>query len=169
MSKALVPFKPVPPEAALSRAIAVTGLWQLGRGSRVEDIRAQTVLATLAIANGEVAALSGIISARPTREQFAVILDELIGSFAPRQGQDMRIFSKMLAKDVAEVGASRVALEAAAKALRASNTFLPSIEEVLEAVKWQKQVCDARVHLLERLPARVAAAERAINPPAGSE
>lgn len=164
MSKGLVPYKPVAPAAALSRAVEVTGLWQLGRESRPEDIRAQTALAAAAIANGEVQALVALITAKPTREEFAVILDELIGSFPPRQGQDMETTSRFLAKDVAELGASRAALEAACKALRASCTFLPSIEEVLDAVKWQKEVCEARVHLLERLPARVAAAERQITP-----
>lgn len=164
MTKDLVPFKPVTPQAALSRAVEVTGLWQLGKEAREEDVRAQHALAAAAVASGEVAALVDMITALPTAQQFTLLLDELIGSFAPRQGQDMRIFSKMLSKDVAGLRASRTALEAACASLRKSCTFLPAIEEVMEAVTWQKQVCEARVHLLERLPARIAAAERVINP-----
>ncbi len=164
MTKAVVPFTPVAPGAALPRAVQVTGLWQLGREARQDDIRAQHALAKTAVESGEVTALIQAITAKPTAREFGVLIDELIGSFAPRQGQDMGTFGKMLTKDVAGLGASRVALEAAAAQLRANCTFLPAIEEVLEAVKWQKQVIDARVHLLERLPARVALAEKLIEP-----
>lgn len=159
----LTPYRPVEGAVALSRALEVTGIWQMGRESPRETVQARHAVAAAAVANGEVTALVAALEAKPTPKEFAVLLDNLLGSFAPRKDQNMQVFSKMLAIDVAGVGASRAALEAACKALRASCTFLPSIEEVLEAVKWQKKVCEARVRLLERLPARIAAAEAVIN------
>lgn len=160
MNKSLVPFKPVDAAGAMARAAQVTGLWHLGREASQPEIQAQHQVAKAALDSGEIAALVTMLQALPTREEFARLLDELIGAFPPREGQDMRTFSRLLAQDVAGLRASRAALSAAYGSLRRNEKWLPSIQEVMDAVEWQKKVVEARIQLLNRLPARVALAEK---------
>lgn len=154
--------KMVPAEIAVA-AEDVLAIWNLDfETAAPEAIRAARDVAARAITTGRAAAL-GVALGRPAaNREVGMAIAELLASFPQDKKNDLRTFSRFLAEDVAELGASPAALAGACKAIRRSKDFLPSIAEILAAVTAEKATCAARAALLARLPRRVAEADRVL-------
>ena len=146
----------IDPETAGTRADAVLAIWQAAEDATAADLEPMIAEAARALETGEAKLLAESLAVPLPDRDLALMVAELVASFPPRPGQDLRIFGRMMAQDVATARPSRAALAGACRQLRASCTFLPSIKEVLDAVEAQKATCAARATLLERLPKKLA-------------
>ncbi len=166
---ALVHAKDMDSEMALARADELLKIWQLPEDAPADALRAARDACAAALQSGEARMLAESIGAGMPEKELVMTVGEMIGSFPPRPGQDLQIFTRMMVLDVIRAAPSRAALDAACRSLRASCTFLPSIKEVLDAVEAQKAACASRAALLERLPRRIAELDRANNSGADAE
>jgi hypothetical protein len=91
--------------------------------------------------------------ARPaTRREIGQHLAALVGSFP--LNRDGEIFGRLLVEDVAATAPSIGALERACTRLRRTSKFLPSISEVLEAVRTEERKLGSDALDIEQLPKR---------------
>ena len=88
----------------------------------------------------------GVVSAH-----VSVILAQLIGSFPTANLPNATAFTRALLEDVMLEQPGRIELACACRQLRRTMKFVPSISEVIEALKAEKEVWSARFEALDQL------------------
>lgn len=79
------------------------------------------------------------------------MLAQLIGSFPTANLPNATAFTRALLEEVMLEQPNRLALACACRQLRRTMKFVPSISEVIEALKAEKEVWSARFEALDQM------------------
>ena len=85
----------------------------------------------------------------PAYSQVAKMVTILMGSFPTSKIPEPEIFVRVLLNDLMELSPSFVEMESTCRQLRKKNKFMPSISEVVEALKKQKKLWGRRSTTME--------------------
>jgi hypothetical protein len=101
-----------------------------------------------------------VLNRPASRAEIAQHLLILVGAFPNTARADLKLFSRVLAEDVASAQPSAIVLERACRRIRRTATFVPTIAEVLAAIEMEEKSVKGSIFWLANHPEQIERIKR---------
>lgn len=147
--------------SADNRLDAVLAIWMTDLDAwALGDLRKARDRAVAFIQDGGARTALKALQRAATPAEIARAVDRIRQDIPPRG--DAVVPNRSIAEEIQAAKPSAAVLEAAVVRLRRRAVFAPAISEVLQAIQEEAGLFGCRVAMLERLPARIREADRAL-------